>query len=88
MHIHTARERIMKSSGKEFLKFQVNETNFGRVFLVRNMYICIKFLMYEILLWKLKLVSPIFIFAIKIQFLKNYLEGLFLPKNILLSSRF
>ena len=43
--------------------------------------------MYEILLWKLKLVSPIFIFAIKIQFLKNYLEGLFLPKNILLSSR-
>ena len=44
--------------------------------------------MYEILLWQLKLVSTIFIFAIKIKFLKNYQKMLLvLPKRILLSSR-
>ena len=61
---------IRKSPWKEFLKFQVNETNFGSVFLVKN--VCIKFMMYEILLWELRLVFTVFIFAIKIKLLKNY----------------
>ena len=68
-YIHAERERIRKSSWKEFWKFQVNETKFGSVFLVKCINICIKFLMYEILLWPLNLVFTIF--TIKIKLLKS-----------------
>ena len=39
-----------KKNQEEFIKrkFQFNETNFGSEFLVKYIYICIKFLMYEI----------------------------------------
>ena len=64
MHIQRDRERerererekesgrIGQNSSKEFWKFQVNETNSdGKVFLVKYFYICMRFLMYETLLW-------------------------------------
>ena len=65
-------ERFGQSSSKGIWKFQVNETNYARVFLVKYIYIYFRFLMYEILLRQLKLVSTIFIFAIKIRLLNNY----------------
>ena len=71
MHIHSDKERNRKNPWKESCKSQVNETNFGVVFLVKK-YVCIKFMMYQILLWQLKLISTIFIFAIEIKPLKNY----------------
>ena len=76
MHIHREKERegererekesgrVRQGSSKELWTFQVNETNSGgRVFLIKYVYICIRFLMYEILLWQLKLVSTICIFC-------------------------
>ena len=65
------RERIRKSLWKEFWKFQYNETNLGSVVRAKK-FVCIKFLMNEILLWQLKIVSTIFSFAIKIKLWKNY----------------
>ena len=49
-----------------------NYVKFMRQILVKYIYIYIKFLMYKVLLWQLKLVSTISIFAIKIKILKNY----------------
>ena len=44
--------RVWHRLSEELWKFQVNETNpGGRVFLVKYNYICIRFLIYEILLW-------------------------------------
>ena len=69
-HIHTEREKICKISWKEFWKFQVNKTNFGSVYVVKYIYICINFWIYEILLRQLKFVSTFFIFTIKIKLWK------------------
>ena len=44
---------------EEFWKFQFNKANLGSAFLVWK-YVCMIFMMYEILLWQLKLVSTIF----------------------------
>ena len=73
MHISTKRERLWKISWKEFWKFQVNKTNFGIVFVVKYIYICINFYIYEILLGQLTVVCTFFfVFAIKIKVLKDY----------------
>ena len=53
MQIHKQRQSVWKSSWKEFWKLQVNKTNFGRcicVFLVKYIYIWLKFRIFEILL--------------------------------------
>ena len=47
-----------------------------RQILVINLYICITFLMYKMLLWQLKIFSTISIFAIKIKLLKKYQKWL------------
>ena len=57
-------ERVYK---RNFENFQVTETNFGSVFLAKYIYICFKFLMYEILLWQPKPVSTTTI-KVKIQY--------------------
>ena len=55
---------------------EVNETNIVKIYL----YICIKFLMYKILFWQLKLVSAISIFAIKItSFVYKTFKLLYFP---------
>ena len=64
--------RVGKNSWKELWKFQGNERNFGSIFQVKYIYVYIKFLMYEFLLWELKLLFTIFIFAIKVKLSKNY----------------
>ena len=44
-------QRVKQGSSNELWKFQVNETNSGgRVFLIKYVYICIRFLMYKFLL--------------------------------------
>ena len=73
-----------KSSWKELWKwdkFDANWDKFGSVFLVKYIYICIKFLMYEILLWELKLVPTAFVFTIKIKLLKNYQKWFYFVKK-------
>ena len=66
-------EKVGQSSSKKLWKFQVNEkSSGGRVFLVKYIYIYIRFLTYEISLWKLKLVSTICIFVIKLRLLNNH----------------
>ena len=70
MNIERKRERkkesgwVGHSSSKELWKFQVNETNScGTIFLVKYIYICIRFSMYEILLLQLKLFSTVCAFC-------------------------
>ena len=64
--------RVGQSSSKELWKFRKNETNSGgRLFLVKYIYICNRFLMYEILLWQLRLVSTICIFCHQNQTFKQ-----------------
>lgn len=73
MHTEKKNQEIVgKSSRKELWKFLLNKTNFDRIFLVKYIYICTKFFIYEILSWQLKVVSTIFTFIIKIKFVKNY----------------
>ena len=70
MNIERKRERKKESdwvghgSSKELWKFQVNETNScGTIFLVKYIYVCIRFSMYEILLLQLKLFSTVCAFC-------------------------
>ena len=85
-HTHTHRKeesgRVGKCSWKELWKFQVYETNFVSVFLVKYVYECMKFLMYEDSLWQLKPVSTIFIFTIKIKLLKNHQKCLLFYQKV------
>ena len=71
---------VGESSSNELWKLQFNETNSaGRVFPINYVYICLRFLIYEILLWQL-------LFVIKIRLLNN--DKIILPKKLVLSSRF
>ena len=81
------RGRVVKSLLKQIWKFKVNE--------IKYFYICIRFLMYKISLWQLKLVSSISIFAINITIIKNYQKcfliyqkKFILPSSSLFSSLF
>ena len=65
--IHTETQRHREAENKDKLD-RYHQRNFensklmrnsGRVFLEKYIYICIRFLMYETLLWKLKVVSNI-----------------------------
>ena len=58
-------------------KKQVNVANIVKIYL----YVCIKFLMYKVLFWQLKLVSIISIFAIKITFKKLSKMIFIMPKK-------
>ena len=86
MHISTKRERLWKISWKEFWKFQVNKTNFGIVFVVKYIYICINFYIYEILLGQLTVVCTFFFcFCHQNKSFKRLSKMLFiLPKKFLL----
>ena len=64
--------RVRDNSLKELWKFEVNEANSGRAFQVKYIYICIKFLLYEISLWQLKFMSTVCVFVMKIRLLNNY----------------
>ena len=71
---------VGESSSNELWKLQFNETNSaGRVFPINYVYICLRFLIYEILLWQL-------LFVIKIRLLNN--DKIILPKKLVLCSRF
>ena len=80
------RERIRKSSWKEFWKFPVNETNFGSISLVK---ICMHQI-YDV--WNFVVTNKVcvhyFYFCYQNKTFKELSKMLFvLPKNILLSSR-
>ena len=59
-----------------------------RQVLLKYIYICIKYLMYKIIFWQLKLVSTVSVFAIKMTFKKLSKMLFIVPKKLLLSSRF
>ena len=81
------RERISKCLLKKFWKFQVNDTNFGSVILVKK-YVCIKFMMCEIFVVTIRACVNYFYFCYQNKTFQNLSRMLFvLPKNILLSSR-
>ena len=69
---YTDRERVRKKGlervyKRNFENSQVTDTNFGSEFLAKYIYICFKFLMYEILLWQPKLV-PTTTIKVKLQY--------------------
>ena len=85
MHIHweRERERISKCLLKKFWKFQVNDTNFGSVILVKK-YVCIKFMMCETFVVTIKACVNYFYFCYQNKTFQNLSRMLFvLPKNIL-----
>ena len=65
-------------SSREVKKMQVNETNNFKIYL----YVCIKFFLYKILFWQLKLMSIITIFTIKITFKKLSKMLFIVEKNL------
>ena len=87
MYIHSEREIIRKSPWREFLKFQVNETNFSSVFLVKK---CMHQI-YDVwnFIMRIEACVHCFYFCYKNKTFKKLSKILFvLPKNILLSSRY
>ena len=78
-------QSLFETLSREVKKPQKNN-KLMRQILLKYIYICIKFLMYKILFWQLKLVSTIFIFAIKIIFYQKYFS--LYRKKLFLSSRF
>ena len=51
------------------------------IYILYFIYILIKFLMHEILLWELRLVSTVFVFAIKVWLWKNYQKWSYFTKK-------
>ena len=86
--IYTQREKESGWAGrslwKKLWKSLVNDANFGSVFLIKFLYwfIFIKFLTYEFLLWELKLVCPIFVFASKIKLLESSQKWFYFTKKV------
>ena len=82
IHTETEREReIERESEGRVYESNFEKSKLMRQILLKYIHICIKFLMYKILLWQLKLSSTVCIFAIKIKFLKNIKNILYFGKE-------